>query len=213
MQGNYFSAMAYQYDVFLSYSRRNISANWVNDIFMPLFKDYLDGAVGRGTKVFQDINGIEGNDAWDSRLKNALAHSKTMVCIWIPQYFDSEWCRRELAVFLNREKIHNFRTTQQPQGLICPINIFDGQHFPAYVANMQYCDCVKYNRTGEGFKQTVGYNDLQEVLQNFAYDVAKAINIAPAWQTEWLQPKFLDTPYTNLTKQVEKAKMKNPPQL
>jgi TIR domain len=205
--------MAYQYDVFLSYSRRPISANWINHIFLPLFKDYLEGALGRNVKIFQDIQGIEGNDAWDSRLKNALAHSKAMVCVWLPQYFNSEWCLRELSVFMKREQTYKFRTNQQPQGLICPINIFDGEHFPDYVQRYQYLDCIKYNRTGEGFKQTEGYNDLQEILQNFAYDVAKAVNIAPEWKEDFLSKKFIDNAYTELITKQEQVKMITAPKL
>lgn len=205
--------MAYQYDVFLSYSRRDMSANWVNTIFLPLFKDYLEGAIGRNVTIFQDIQGIEGNDAWDSRLKNALAHSKAMVCIWMPQYFNSEWCLRELSVFMNREQTYKFRTNQQPQGLICPIKLFDGVSFPDYVQSYQYLNCVKYNRLGEGFKQTQGYNELQGILQDFAYDVAKAVNLAPAWEQEWLSKKFIDNAYTKLVVKPTNPKMNNAPKL
>ena len=45
--------MPYEYDVFLSYSRKPTHAKWVNEVFFQLFKDYLtDAANVRELRIF-----------------------------------------------------------------------------------------------------------------------------------------------------------------
>jgi hypothetical protein len=46
--------MEYEYDVFLSYNRKFPHGEWVDDIFFPLFKSYLDEALNKDVKIFKD---------------------------------------------------------------------------------------------------------------------------------------------------------------
>ena len=60
-----------------------------------------------------------------------------MVAVLSRDYFQSDWCRLELALMYNREKITHFRTADNPFGLIIPLIIDDGDCFPPEVLAMQ----------------------------------------------------------------------------
>ena len=193
--------MAYEYDVFLSYSRQKTQATWVNDVFFQLFKDYLTDAVNiRSLRIFQDTTEITSADDWTRRIKRAIATSKCMVCIWCPSYFNSEWCLRELSAMLHRETQLGLRTIGNPSGLIHPIKTFDGEHFPDWVQHNQCQDYREYFYVGEAFSRSQMYLDFQKSLQNWVTHVADGIQNAPRWRRQWLEPSWLDEPYTRLPK-------------
>ena len=193
--------MSYQYDVFLSYSRTPTQAQWVNEIFLQLFRDFLTDAVNiRELRIFQDTEAIGSSDAWPERIRNALAHSKSMVCIWSPAYFNSEWCLREFAAMRHREQELSLRSLSNPAGLVSPLKIFDGEFFPDYTTSYQCEDYRNFFRVGEAFTKTPPYCDFQTSLQNWVVKVADVIRNAPAWSADWLTPAWLDEPYVKLPK-------------
>ena len=53
------------------------------------------------------------------------------------------------------------------------------------------------------------YLDIQKTLQEWVYDVAKAINKAPAWNKAWLTKKWLDIPLRDFQPE-NKTKMSKP---
>lgn len=142
--------MSYQYDIFLSYNRKFPHGDWVNDIFLPFFKSYLEDALNlREVKIFIDIDEIKSGQAFDAKIKNALIHSKIMVSIFSPAYFLSEWCKKEFAIIDYRQRQCGYLTVENPNGLIVPIKIFDGEHFPEYVNEIfQITDFNKFSRIG-----------------------------------------------------------------
>jgi len=191
--------MAYKYDVFLSYSRLYPMGDWVNDIFFPLFKPYLDDALNKDTLIFKDILEIKSGNDWAMRIRNGLIHSKVMVSIFNPGYFRSEWCMREFAVMNHRQKELGYLTQSNPNGLIVPVKIFDGEHFPDYATCIQTLDCIKYNRVGPAVKNTPMFLDFQEELQKWVYQVASAIEKCPDWDAQWLENDWVDKPYDAIT--------------
>ncbi len=185
--------MSYNWDVFLSYNRKFPHGQWVDDIFLPLFEPYLDDALNRKVKIFKDTKDISAGSAWPERLKNSVAHSRCMVSIFSPSYFRSEWCMKEFAIMHHRQKQLGYLTVEKPDGLIVPVNLFDGEHFPSYARQLEMFDCKAFNRVGEGIKLTQIYIDFQGVLQGWVYDVAKVIGNAPAWNPAWLGEEWLDS--------------------
>lgn len=87
--------MPYTHDVFLSYSHDYPFGEWVKDPFLPLFQGYLTASLGREAQIFSDRDIPTGN-SWPERLRNALASSRTLVGIWSPNYFISDWCQCEI---------------------------------------------------------------------------------------------------------------------
>lgn len=189
--------MAYKYDVFLSYNRKFPHGDWVNDLFYPLFKSYLDDALNKDVQIFKDSQEIQTGNDFNLKIRNALVHSKIMVSIFSPSYFRSEWCMREFSTIFHRQKSLGFLTLENPAGLIIPLRLFDGEHYPDYARSLQMLDCIDFNMVGPCVKQAQIYLDLQKKLQVWVYEVAKAVNSAPNFDSNWLKEEWVENPYEN----------------
>jgi hypothetical protein len=88
--------MTYQYDFFLSYSRKKPVGNWVRNHFWHELRQWLDSYTAQPARIFIDED-IEVGDFWPNHLESALRVSKYLIAIWSPQYFTSPWCRAEWA--------------------------------------------------------------------------------------------------------------------
>ncbi|MBI1929730.1 toll/interleukin-1 receptor domain-containing protein [Candidatus Poribacteria bacterium] len=184
--------MGYEFDVFLSYTHAFPFGEWVYQHFLPFFEPFLANALNRTVTVFKDRENISSGDAWPLRLRNALAHSRCLVAIWSPSYFNSLWCKRELSVMLHRERQLGYRTPENPSGLIIPVTVSNGEHFPNYAKQIQYFDCRRFARVGEGFKKTERYVEFQDEMDRWVPEVAKVINQTPPWRQEWLEEPVID---------------------
>jgi hypothetical protein len=108
---------------------------------------------------------------------------------------------------LFRETQLGFRTVQVPNGLVVPVNVFDGQFFPQRAKVIQWLDCRKFWIVGEGFARTERYVEFQDALRGWSEDVARAIQSAPAWNEHWMTAPWIDVadddlmppPTTNFT--------------
>lgn len=185
--------MPYRHDVFLSYPHGFIE-DWVRERFMPLFRWHLESALGHQPDIFIDREGIFTGDSWPLRLKNALAHSRCLVPVWSPAYFGSEWCVTECCVMLDRERQYNYRSATKPEGLIVPVNVSDGQGFPAYAKAIQYFDCRDYVLVGPGFVNTEAFIEFQLKMKDWAPKVARAILNAPRWRRDWINDRRINIP-------------------
>jgi len=190
--------MEYQYDVFLSYNRKFPHGQWVNEIFYPLFKSYLDEALNSDVKIFKDSQEIQSGNDWGLKIRKALITSKIMVSIFSPSYFRSEWCMKEFSTIYHRQKELGFLTLLNPTGLIIPVKIFDGEHFPDYANSLQMLNCIDFNRVGPGVMQTNLYIDLQGKLQDWIYDVAEALKQAPPFNDNWMTDEWVEIPFSKL---------------
>ncbi|MBN8685328.1 MAG: toll/interleukin-1 receptor domain-containing protein [Chitinophagales bacterium] len=183
--------MAYQYDVFISY--RSVTKKWVTETFLPLFHTHLREAIGgREPDIFIDTKRIENGDAWEQRLKNALAHSKTVVAVLTPSYFHSEWCAREFSVMRQRAQAHGLLSVENPGGLIAPVSISDGEYFPEFVKTLQQEKLHDFYNTAEAFCKTDKFVDFENKVKDWVHKVASIINHAPDWNAEWLEQAWLD---------------------
>ena len=184
--------MGYKNDVFISYNHRYQS--WLQDSFLKLFEQYLSETVNYDVKIFVDYHKIQGGDDWNKRIKNELIHSRCLVSIYSPAYFRSEWCVKEFAIMDFRQKECGFRTLQNPNGLVIPINIFDGEHFPEYATEIQYEDFRDFN--WDNIKNTELYLPFQRKLAGWVKNVANAIQLAPIWNQNWIldESKWIEHP-------------------
>jgi hypothetical protein len=196
------SPAGYEYDVFLSYKRDDLMDGWLDDHFVPFLRTFVSNALARSVRIFIDRDGIDTGDSWPLRLGHALSRSRCLVGIWSPLYFQSSWCRRECAVMMNRERRLGFRTSSNPGGLVVPVNVFDGEHFPDVAGRIQCLDCRQYWIVGEGFRKTERYVDFQDVMREWANDVAKAVSSAPPWQPNWTHKQWIEVTDTLLTPRI-----------
>lgn len=167
--------MAYKYDIFLSYTRKYPHYEWVNDVFLPLLVPYVEDAINHKITIFKDDREINCGSDWEKFILNSLLHSRIMIPILSPAYFISEWCKKEFQIFHYKQIKQGFMSEQNPDGLIIPVRINDGDYFPDCVKKIHSLDCRNYFRIGAGFRLTVRYVELQDKLIVWSNQVAQAI--------------------------------------
>lgn len=189
-------AEGYQYDVFISYRRRPFIQDWVRNHFHPLLEQWLPEHHHSSTKIFVD-DGIETGDSWPDALRQAIAVSRCLVAVWSPGYFRSPWCLAELHTMLARESVLGFRKPGNPKGLVYPVLLSDGEHFPANVKAIQRADFRDYNTPHQVFRETIEYVKFDKAIQALSRELSGMISRAPQWQSGWpvmTPPAPLQTP-------------------
>lgn len=126
----------YENDIFVSYRRSDVDwVRWTRENFVRALNSLLRIRLGN-VKVFVDET-IEDGASWPNHLAMSLSRSRIMVAVLSRDYFQSDWCRLELALMLHREKAGALRNATNPWGLIIPVVIDDGNCFPPEVQAMQ----------------------------------------------------------------------------
>jgi len=119
----------YEYDIFISYRRMDEDwIRWTNQNFVRPLRSLLRPALGN-VKIFVDEQ-IETGTRWPDHLAHALARSRLLIPVLCPDYFNSDWCRLELALMHHRAK-------DNPATVILPFIINDGDCFPPEVQAIQ----------------------------------------------------------------------------
>ncbi|GAK52876.1 hypothetical protein U14_04133 [Candidatus Moduliflexus flocculans] len=166
----------------------------MHEYFLPFLQGYLDNALNKAAQVFYDIDGISAGEDYPARLKQALARSKCLIAIWSPLDFRSSWCQYECNVIRYREQQLQYRTLENPNGLIFPVVVHDGEYFPDYAKRTQFFDCREYARVGSGFKKTKGYAKFQTEMIDWTTKVADGLHKAPEWIADMETDVWLNNP-------------------
>ena len=95
---------------------------------------------------------------------------------------------------LHRESRLGYRTVSRPNGLVVPINVFDGEFFPDKAQQIEWLDCQKYWIVGDGFIKTERYVEFQDLLRAWSRDMARVIQGAPPWQDGWMGDDWFNVP-------------------
>lgn len=126
----------YEHQIFVSYRRSDEDwIRWTRDNLVRALASLLRIRLGK-VSIYTDYT-IETGASWPQHLASGLSRSKLMVPVLSRDYFQSDWCRLELALMHKREQLAKFRTADNPSGLIIPVVIDDGECFPLEVQAMQ----------------------------------------------------------------------------
>lgn len=179
-------ADGYEYDVFISYRRSGQWPEWVENIFIPLFKHYLEMDIPfrREPKIFVDYE-IDTGDSWPLRLAKEHSQSRILVALWTPSYFNSNWCMAELTLMYARENECGYRTRHQPEGLIVPATLHDGDRFPnkaKQIGWVNFQDCA-HVWVAEGSETK---EKLSRKICDWMPNVASAIKHVPDYNPDWI---------------------------
>ena len=177
--------MAYEYDIFVSYKRHPEWTPWVREFFVNALHAFV-GVNFPSFHVFFDEQ-IESGAAWSLELKRALLHSRVLLSVLSPQYFSSNWCVNEMSIFLEREQTLGLRTSSNPGGLIIPMQLHDGDFYPAYFwNNFQARDMKKFaNRTLRANPNTLLGQDFDCEMQVWSPEICQILSRAPAHDSAW----------------------------
>lgn len=127
---------------------------------------------------------IEIGARWPDVLRRAIAHSRVLVAFLSVAYFESRWCRRELALMLEREKLAGVASDENRHGLIIPVWIMDGERFPTIVTDLQLCDLRRFVLVCHSPKSET-YEQFILQLTNLVKAICGSINQAPNWSSDW----------------------------
>jgi hypothetical protein len=171
----------YLYEVFLSYARHPNQAPFVREVFFPCLeenlKEVLQGSAE--VRVFRDFDfqSIPPGCDWVKRLTDALSRSIVFVPIFTHQYFDSPYCREELAVALRKGT-----------NLVFPVEFKDCAPCPEEVDKIQRLRLHGRVRIGERFPEVQHFKWMLSMNEEFADwigHIANVLQVPPEWRDEW----------------------------
>jgi hypothetical protein len=100
--------MSHSYPFMLSYARRNATTGQPPqpDPHFTAFVQRLNKRVDdlTGSPGFVDRTDLQPGQEWPDELAEALRTAHALVCLYSPAYFQSEYCGKEMQVFLERRR-------------------------------------------------------------------------------------------------------------
>lgn len=174
----------YKFDVFISYSRRGSAPKWLMNHFYPKFLDCLVDQVAPAPKVFLDTS-MPGGSRWPNELVRALRHSRLMVAVLTPPYWESTWCVAEWKSMRAREKVLGLTTLERPQGLIYPILYSDSDNFPDEGREISWWDFKHLAVPEPAFQESRAWPDFHRKVTALAEDVVQLLRQVPEWRPDW----------------------------
>ena len=90
------------YDIFISYARRDNQQGRVTELKQQLEADYR-AFTNTELRCFFDLEDIKGMDDWRHRLLEGLRQSQLLLLVLSPGYLDSEYCEWEIVEYLKYE--------------------------------------------------------------------------------------------------------------
>ena len=99
---------AENYDIFVSYARRDDADGMVSALIDRIRDDFARFSPAFPLQVFFDRDDIHDLSDWQSRLRHGLERSKVMLAVLSPHYFASDWCRREWETYREFERSRTY---------------------------------------------------------------------------------------------------------
>jgi len=177
-----FSSMSYEYDLFISYRTDCPTTIWMRNVFLVELRRYLKPNRINELSIFDDEQ-IRVGSNWPQLLYTKIAKSRLLLPILTPYYFGSNWCRKELAIMLERQQLLGLCSSQNPQGLVIPIQLWDGHKYPKVLKDhVQLVDFVGLTDVRKG---TVKWKEFQEKMKCLAKAIDEILNTVPPYDTRW----------------------------
>lgn len=174
----------YEFDVFLSYSRKGSSPRWVHNHFLPKLRDCLTDEIGYVPRVYADHEAEPGS-VWPARSARMLSRSKILVAIYSPQYFRSHWCQAEWKSMAAREEVLGLATPELPNGLIFPVLYSDSHNFPEHGLDRAWHDMKGLDNPDLMFQQSHDWMEFHRRMRSIAVEVEQMLRNVPPWRPDW----------------------------
>lgn len=174
----------YEFDVFLSYSRKGGSPGWVHHHFHPKLRDCLTDEIGYVPSIFLDHQ-MDPGTVWTSDLERALSRSKILVSVYSPQYFRSDWCLAEWQSMAAREQLLGLASRDLTQGLIFPVLYSDSANFPDFGKDRMWHDMKGLDSPDPMFQQTPDWLKFHHKMRTIAANLADLLGNVPEWRPDW----------------------------
>jgi len=187
------------YPFVLSYARKDAKVNGV--LPDPHFEAFISRLNQRVTHLtgkpgIVDTTNILAGQDWPDELADALRTAHTLVCLYSPSYFESEYCGKEMQVFLNRRRnyIHE-NGGKKPANIIPVLWHSVPRRIPKTLPKIQYqatkLNSDRYGAWDLGDRQ--GNRELIEFADQIAFRVRDALDETPL-------PELVERPYIGLVR-------------
>jgi TIR domain len=173
----------YQFDVFVSYSRRGHVAAWVQEHFEPVLRNCLIDELGPHASVFIDTR-MEVGTPWPLSLVEGLRRSRLVVPVWSAPYFVSRWCLAEWQTIRARERMEG-RDQSPGSRLVYPLVFADGSSFPQEARDTQSVAVKEWGYPYPHFKESPAYLPFHAVVRSVAEELVARLRNVPAWRSDW----------------------------
>ncbi|MFJ8585875.1 TIR-like protein FxsC [Streptomyces sp. NPDC093595] len=123
---------------FLSYARVDDKDAYVRQFYDDLCDRIIElsDSTAQVPVGFRDNSSIQLGEHWSEQLERALGSCHSMVALYSPAYFRSEWCSREAGVMMRRAGQYFARTNRGSSALI-PV-LWQPVEVPQEIAHIQY---------------------------------------------------------------------------
>jgi hypothetical protein len=91
------------FDFFVSYARSDNATGWITRFVEELLAEHKRFSAGRTLEPFFDQHAITTGADWQLYLAHGIAHSRLFLAFLSPNYFASEWCRKEWRAWMDAE--------------------------------------------------------------------------------------------------------------
>jgi hypothetical protein len=176
--------MGYTNHIFVSYRHECRTTPWMQRVFLPELEMRLAPNRIERLKIFDDRDVRTGAE-WPRVLYAEVAASRVMMPMLTPFYFGGEWCRRELALMMEREEQLRRNHPHREQGLLLPIRLWDGDKYPTRLTEtFQVADFSKFTYMKRGAR---GWYLFEERVNALAAAVDHALDtIVPKHDPAWM---------------------------
>jgi len=176
------------YDLFVSYSTQDL--DWVQDFHDDLVKD-----INRFTKpdvfCFFDKDRIQPGFVWNEQLAAAASDSAIFVPVLSPRFFESEYCQKELIVFI---ETNGLAADSAHSSRILPVKLLSSAPRDHVLAQVHAASFCSEGSDGIPFEHARGTAEYKEALRKLAYAIAQLLKTVPPKQQRrpavYLAPDF-----------------------
>lgn len=91
------------FDFFVSYARRDNASGWITRFVDELISEHKTFSAGHTLHPFFDQHVITTGADWQLYLAHGISHSRLFLAFISPNYFASEWCRKEWRAWMDAE--------------------------------------------------------------------------------------------------------------
>ena len=167
---------------FWSYSRQDdqLSGGKLSSLRALLMSELQQQYGRERIQLFQDVSAIPHGAQWENEIRNALANSTFFIPIVTPNFIQSEWCSREVELFLEREEgLVRDHPGLKPSSRIFPLHLIDiagsRPHQPAVLAALEARQWFDYR----GLRHRRHDDEaVREALAEFAGSIRSVLQLA-----------------------------------
>ncbi|WP_166038764.1 toll/interleukin-1 receptor domain-containing protein, partial [Sphingosinicella sp. YJ22] len=166
---------------FWSYSRQDdeLSFGKLSNLRKLLMAEVQQLYGKERVQIFQDAAAIVHGAEWEREIRTSLADATFFIPIITPNFIQSEWCSREVSIFLEREQdIYRAHPDLPRRGRILPILLIDvtgvEPHDPSVLAALEARQWFDYSRYR---LRNLQDEQVQQALSEFAASIRELLNL------------------------------------